>query len=98
MARLIPKRTKVKTEFFKGLTLVDAVIILMALLILALVLLSDFSTQIRLIIAICVVMIVVIMMLNVAPETRTYNMLGDLFKYMFSVKKYTKQKSPKSIV
>ncbi|MBQ9790927.1 MAG: DUF87 domain-containing protein [Clostridia bacterium] len=92
MARLIPKRTKVKTEFFKGLTLVDGVILLVALLMLALVLLSDFSTQIRLIVAIVVVMLVVIMMLNVAPETRTYNMLGDLFKYMFSVKKYTKQK------
>ena len=93
MARLIPKRTKVKTEFIKGLTLVDGVILLVAMLMLALVLLSDFSTQIRLIVAIVVIMLVVIMMLNVAPETRTYQMLGDLFRYMFSVKKYTKART-----
>lgn len=92
MARLIPKKTKVKTEFFKGLTISDGIIIVVAMILLALVLLSDFSVKIRLIIAIAVVMVVVVSMLNIAPETRTYQMMGDLFKYMFSVKVYTKQK------
>jgi len=92
MARLIPKKTKVRTEFFKGLTLTDGVILLAALVVLALVLFSDFSTQVRLIIALAVVMVVIIMMLNIAPETRTYALIGDLFKYIFSVKKYTKER------
>ena len=92
MSRLIPKKTKVKTEFFKGLSIMDAVILLIGMLILALVLLSDFSGTIKLVIALVVIMVVAICMLNVAPETRTYQMLGDLFKYLFSVKLYKKEK------
>jgi len=92
MGRLIPKKTKVKTEFFKGLTLTDGVILLIALIVLALDLFSDFAVTIRLILALVVIMIVVIMMINIAPETRTYQMIGDLFRYMFSVKHYKKEK------
>ena len=51
MARLIPRRTKVTTQFFKGLTLVDGVIILAFMVVLALVLLSDFALRTRLILS-----------------------------------------------
>lgn len=92
MARLIPRRTKVKTEFFKGLTIMDGVIGIVFMLLLALVLISDFSVKLRLILSACVIMVTVVMFLQIAPETRTYQAIGDLFKYIFGVKKFTKQK------
>ena len=92
MARLIPRRTKVTTQFFKGLTLVDGVIILAFMVVLALVLLSDFALRTRLILSATVIMLAVVMFLNIAPETRTYHALGSLFGFLFGVKKFTKQK------
>lgn len=92
MARLIPRRTKVTTQFFKGLTLVDGVIILGFMVVLALVLLSDFALRTRLILSATVIMLAVVMFLNIAPETRTYHALGSLFGFLFGVKKFTKQK------
>lgn len=92
MARLIPRKTKVKTEFFKGLSILDAVVGIVCMLLLALVLLSDFSVKLRLILSAVVIMITVVMFLEIAPETRTYQAIGDLFKYIFGVKKFTKQK------
>lgn len=92
MARLIPRRTKVTTQFFKGLTLVDGVIILGFMVVLALVLLSDFALRTRLILSATIIMLAVVMFLNIAPETRTYHALGSLFGFLFGVKKFTKQK------
>ena len=92
MARLIPRRTKVATQFFKGLTLVDGVIILGFMVVLALVLLSDFALRTRLILSATIIMLAVVMFLNIAPETRTYHALGSLFGFLFGVKKFTKQK------
>jgi len=92
MARLIPRRTKVKTEFFKGLTIMDAVVVIVFMLLLALVLISDFSVKLRLILAAAIIMVAVVMFLNIAPDTRTYQALGDLFRYLFGVKKFTKQR------
>ncbi len=92
MARLIPRRTKVTTQFFKGLTLVDGVIILGFMVVLALVLLSDFALKTRLILSATIIMLAVVMFLNIAPETRTYHALGSLFGFLFGVKKFTKQK------
>ena len=93
MARLIPKKTKVKTDFFKGLSLTDGVIILVALIIIALCMFSDLPTMTRLIIAAAVVVVFILMFLKVAPDTRTYQMLGEMFKYVFSIKKYKIDKS-----
>lgn len=92
MARLIPRRTKVKTEFFKGLTIMDGVIGLFFMILLALVLVSDFNVKLRLILAAVVIMVAIVMFLQIAPETRTYQAIGDLFRYIFGVKKFTKQK------
>lgn len=93
MGRIIPKKTKIKTEFFKGLSLTDGVILLVALIILALCMFSDLSTMVRLIIAFGVIIVVAIMFLRMAPDTRTYQMLGDIFKYMFSLKNFKREKT-----
>ena len=92
MARLIPRKTKVQTQFFKGFTLWDGVIILAFMILLALTLLSDFSIKIRLILSATIIMLAVVMFLNIAPDTRTYQALGSLFGFLFGVKKFTKQK------
>lgn len=92
MARLIPRKTKVQTQFFKGLTIADAVIILVAMILLALILLSDFGLQLRLILSASLIMITVVMFLNIAPDTRTYHAIGSLFGFLFGIKKFTKQK------
>lgn len=92
MARLIPRKTKVQTQFFKGLTLTDGIIILSFMVILALILLSDFTLKLRLILSATIIMLGVVMFLNIAPETRTYHAIGDLLSFLFGVKKFTKQK------
>ena len=99
MGRIIPKKTKVKTEFVKGMTLTDGLIIFVALLILSLTLFSDLELMIKLIIAGVVILLFLVLMLKIADETRTYQMLLDLFKYLFSVKvfKLDKTKSRKSV-
>ena len=99
MGRLIPKKTKIKTEFVKGLNLMDGVIILVAMIIIALALFSDLETITKLIIVGVVAVVFITMFLRVAPDTRSYQMLGDLFKYMFSRKLYKvdKYKTSKSV-
>ena len=92
MGRLIPRQTKVQTQFFKGLTLIDGVIVLVAMIFLALALLADFSIKIRLVLAATIIMLTVVMFLNIAPDTRMYQAIGSLFAFLFGVKKFTKQK------
>ena len=92
MGRLIPRKTKVETKFFKGLTITDAVIMFVFMGLLALVMLSDFSVVVRLVIAAVLVMLAIVMFLNIAPETRTYQAIGSLISYLFGSKKFTKQK------
>ena len=70
----------------------DGVIGLFFMILLALVLVSDFNVKLRLILAAVVIMIAIVMFLQIAPETRTYQAIGDLFRYIFGVKKFTKQK------
>ncbi|MBR2908956.1 MAG: DUF87 domain-containing protein [Clostridia bacterium] len=93
MARLIPRKTKVQTQFFKGFTLWDGVIILAFMILLALTLMSDFSIKVRLILSATIIMLAVVMFLSIAPDTRTYQALGSLFGFLFGVKRFTKQKN-----
>ena len=92
MGRLIPRKTKVQTQFFKGLTILDGVILLFSMVFMALALLSDFSLKIKLILLAGIIMVTVVMFLNIAPETKTYQILGSLFGYLFGIKKFTKQR------
>ena len=92
MARLIPRKTKVQTQFIKGFTLWDGVLILGFMILLALALLSDFDLKIKLILSATIIMLAVVMFLNIAPDTRTYQAIGSLFGFLFGVKRFTKQK------
>ncbi|MCR5553175.1 MAG: DUF87 domain-containing protein, partial [bacterium] len=97
--KLIPKKTKVQTQFYKNLTLTDAIIAFVFLLLAALVLLSSYTLKIKLILGAVVGFSFVILFLRVGPETRVYQSLGDFAKYLFGVKKFKKMNvnSPKSV-
>ncbi len=91
MARLIPKKTKVKTQFFKNFNIVDILIFLVALVIIALVLLNNIMPiGTKAAIAIVVLVVTVILFMEVSPDTRLYNAAADGFRFMFGVKNFRK--------
>lgn len=91
MARLIPKKTKVKTQFFKGFTFTDILIMLVALVLCALVLMNElFSTTVKVAMALVILVLTIFLFMEVSPETRLYHAIVDGFKYIFGAKKFTK--------
>ncbi len=91
-ARMIPKATKVKTQFFKGLNFSDIFVILFALVLVALAMTSMFSLTVRLIISAVIVFITVIMFMSFEPGVKLYKQIGDLFKHIFGINTYKKMK------
>ena len=91
MARLIPKKTKVKTQFFKGFTLTDILIFLVALVLVALILLNNImTTPVKISLSISILFVAILLFMEVSPETRLYNAVVDAFKYLFGIKKFKK--------
>lgn len=90
--KLVPKKTKVATQFYKNFTLTDAIIGFVFLVILGLVFLSNFSLKIKLIVGATVIIVCIIMFITVSPETRAYQAIGDLFRYLFGVRSFKKQR------
>ena len=101
MARLIPKKTKVKTQFFKGFTLTDILIALVALVLVALVIFSNVitNTGAKISIAVAILVVGIFLFIEVSPDTRLYNAVADGFKYFLGVKKFRKMsgKGKKSV-
>ena len=94
MARIIPKNTKIKTQFYKKLTLSDAIVILIGIIVVGLIALSGLGVA-SYILAVIAALIVGIMMFNVAPDTRVYQTLGSLFKFLFGAKTFVKSTDKK---
>lgn len=90
MARLIPRKTKVKVQFYKNFTVKDAVIAILFFGLIGLIFLTDISFKIPL--AVAVALILIVLMINVAPDTRLYESIGDFFKFMFANKEYKRYK------
>ena len=90
--KIIPKKTKVQTQFYKNITLTDAIVAFVFLIIGGLVFLSSYILQTKLILGAVVVFVFIILFLKVSPETRAYQALGDFAKYLFGVKNFKKQK------
>lgn len=85
--RIIPKTSKVKLTFYKGVTVIDIVIGFIALLVLAVTLSSNF--WFRWYIALGIVCLVIPLYLTFNGE-RLYQYIGFIFKYIASRKKYLK--------
>lgn len=90
MQRMIPKSTKVKIEFIKGLNFGDIFVILFALVFLALAWTSGFSTVAKLVISGVVILIFCILFMSFEPGIKMYNQVGDLFRHFFGVNTYKK--------
>ena len=81
MARIIPKKTKVRVQFYKNLTMKDALLILAGVIVVGLTLLSGLG--IKYILAIVFAIIFVVLFIQVAPETRVYQSIGHFFRFVF---------------
>lgn len=88
MARLIPKKTKVRIQFYKNLTVADAIFLLAGVVIIGLLLLS--GLQGKYIFAAIVAFIFGTLFVNIAPETRIYQSLGYFFRFLFIRKNFIK--------
>ena len=88
--RLIPRKTKVQTQFFKNYTLTDAIIALAFIVLVALVAMSGIAFRWWL----CgiLVLVFVILMLNTSPNTKLYQSLGYLVRFGFGRRKFRKHK------
>ena len=92
MSRMIPKSTKIKIQFFKGLNFSDIFVGLFALVFLALAWTSGFSTITKLVLSGVTFTIVMILFISISPGVKMYQQLGDLFKFMFGINTYKKMK------
>ena len=83
--RIIPKATKVKMTFYKGITIPDIIIGLIALSLIAITLSSNFSF--RGIIAIAILCVAIPLYITIG-DNRLYVEIAYFFKYLFSIKRY----------
>lgn len=90
--RMIPKSTKVKTQFFKGFNFSDIIVVVFALVLVALAMTSTFDLMPRIIISVVVVFITAVLFMSFEPDVRLYKQVGDLFKHLFGVNTFKKQK------
>ena len=95
MTRMIPKSTKVKVEFIKGLNFGDIFVILFTLVLLALTWTSGFTTKTKLIISAVTLLVFGILFMSFEPGIKMYNQLGDLFKFFFGINSYKKMRKNK---
>ena len=91
-SRMIPKSTKVKVQFFKGINFSDIIVIVFALALVALAWTSTFDLIPKVVISFVVVIITAILFMSFEPDVRLYKQLGDLFKHLFGINKYKKQR------
>ena len=92
MSRMIPKSTKVKTQFFKNFNFSDIFVILFALVIVALAMTTSFGLVTKLVISGITVFITLALFMSFEPGVRLYKQVGDLFKFMFGINSYKKMK------
>lgn len=91
-SRLIPKSTKVKLQFFKGINFSDICVVLFALVLIALAMTSILSLVARLVISGVVLFITIMLFMSFEPGVRLYKQVGDLFKFIFGLNSYKKFK------
>ena len=88
MARLIPRKTKVKVQFYKNFTMSDAIVALACMVIVVLSLLSGLTFKYYL--GAVLLVISLLLFIPIAPETRIYQSIGHFFRFVFANKVFTK--------
>ena len=89
--RLIPRKTKVQTQFYKNYTVGDAVLLLAFIILIAITVVSGLSFRWWLVGVWALTF--VLLMINASPNTRVYQALGHLFRYLFGRRKYRRRKA-----
>lgn len=91
-SRMIPKSTKVKVQFFKGMNFSDIFVVLFALILVALAMTSNFAMMTKLIISGVIIFITAVLFMNIETDVKLYKQVGDLFKHIFGINTYKKRK------
>lgn len=89
--RYIPRRTKVKMEFYKGITFADIIYLAIAIGVLLLLIFSQgFATDIKIYLSMAWLALCISFFIKIADDKRMYETLGILFKFFARQKKYSK--------
>lgn len=89
--RYIPRRTKVKMEFYKGITFADIIYLAIAVAVLLLLILSSgFATDMKIYLSMAWLAFSISFFIKIADDKRMYETLGILFKFFARQKKYSK--------
>ena len=88
MVRIIPRKTKVKSEFIRGVTGLDLVLGLIFIAVAIILFLANFELHIW--VAIAWIIVAVSMFLKFTDDTRFYNTLIYLLRYSVQKKKFSK--------
>lgn len=96
--KYIPRRTKVKMEFYKGITLGDVIFVTIGLAVLILLIVSQGIPQdIKIYLSIAWVAIIASLFMPIADGKRLFATLGILFKFFAYKKKYSKHPKRKYV-
>lgn len=88
--RVIPRKTKVKMEFIRGITLGDIILALIGVAVAIALFTSNFANNLGIWIGIAWITIIVSMYFKVADDTRLYYTLGYILRFFAQRKKYSK--------
>ena len=89
--RIIPRKTKVKMEFFKGITLSDIIFAIIGVAVAIALFTSNFSNNLGVWLGIAWVTIVVSMYFKIADDLRLYYTLGYIIRFIAQKKKFSKE-------
>ena len=89
--KIIPRKTKVRTEFFRGITLLDIIIGVIGVVVALFLFFSNFTGNLGFWFGIAWVTIVAAMFFKVADDMRLYYTLGYILRFLAQRKKYSKE-------
>ncbi|MDD4815936.1 MAG: ATP-binding protein [Clostridia bacterium] len=89
--RIIPRKTKVKMEFIRGITLSDIILALIGSGVAILLFTSNFPNNLGVWIGFAWITIIVAMFFHVADDMRLYYTLGYIIRFLAQRKKYSKE-------
>ncbi len=96
--KYIPRRTKVKMEFAKGITIGDIIFVAIGVAVLLLLIFSQgIDTNMKIYLSVAWVAIIFSLFLPIADGKRLFTTLGILFKFLAYKKKYSKRPMRKHV-
>lgn len=90
--KIIPRKTKVKMEFFRGITLGDIILAVIGVAVAILLFTSNFENNLGVWLGFAWCTIIVSLFFHVADDLRLYRTLGYILRFIAQKKKYAKEK------